>query len=315
MSTHVLSYTQRRARTHTHFDIGTGTSTSSLGWGGGFIPFVACFSPAGGGLENCPGGFPFFVSHVSPNAMKDMMKIQKKMIPSCRCSMLCYAMLWCVVVSKGVKWCHVLKALLPEGNGRDVYPRAQVNGRAMCVVCALCACVLLHSRTSAHSHLAGSALPTPVPSHTGSRRPTAPCMRRCTISACCVVPHCLLLCTTLHCTVCAPLHCNWGQRAVGSGYPATHCHTTWRLWAVELLQRIASLPRGSGQWGSRFFCNALLLCLGAVGSATPAMHWHYLGTVGSATRAMHCLTTWGQWAVELLQYIASLPRGSGQWDS
>ena len=28
---------------------------------------------------------------------------------------------------------------------------------------------------------------------------------------------------------------------------------------------------------------------------------------------MHCLTTWGQWAVEQLQYTASLPRGSGQW--
>ena len=29
---------------------------------------------------------------------------------------------------------------------------------------------------------------------------------------------------------------------------------------------------------------------------------------------MHCLTDWGQWAGELLQYIASPPGGSGQWD-
>ena len=37
---------------------------------------------------------------------------------------------------------------------------------------------------------------------------------------------------------------------------------------------------------------------------------HCLGAVGSATPAMHCLTAWGQWAVELLQCTASLPWGS-----
>ena len=35
-------------------------------------------------------------------------------------------------------WCGVPKALLPEGNGRDVYPRVQVNGRAVCVARAPC---------------------------------------------------------------------------------------------------------------------------------------------------------------------------------
>ena len=30
---------------------------------------------------------------------------------------------------------------------------------------------------------------------------------------------------------------------------------------------------------------------------------------------MHCLTAWGQWAAELLQCTASLPGGSGQWNS
>ena len=33
----------------------------------------------------------------------------------------------------GVVWCGVPKALLPQGNGRDVYPRVKVNGRAVCV--------------------------------------------------------------------------------------------------------------------------------------------------------------------------------------
>ena len=61
-----------------------------------------------------------------------------------------------------------------------------------------------------------------------------------------------------------------------------------------------------GQWGAIFFsgqwnsCNALPHCLGAVDSATPAMH---------------CLTVPEQWAVELLQCTASLPGGSGQWNS
>ena len=113
---------------------------------------------------------------------------------------------------------------------------------------------------------------------------------------------------------------------------------------MQLLQCTAPLPGGSGQCNS---CNTLPHCLGAVGSATPAMHcrttwgqwavqllpyaaslpggsgqWnscnalsHCLGAVGSATPAMHCRTAWGQWAVELLQHTASLPGGSGQWNS
>ena len=30
---------------------------------------------------------------------------------------------------------------------------------------------------------------------------------------------------------------------------------------------------------------------------------------------MHCLTAWGQWTVQLRQCTASLPWGSGQWNS
>ena len=166
----------------------------------------------------------------------------------------------------------------------------------MCVVCALCAGVLWHSRTSALSHLADTALPTPARCHTGSHLPTAPCVPRCTTSAFCVVPHCLVLCTTLHC-VC----------------PAALLLSAWAQWAADLLQCTAPLPGRSGQWTS---CNTLPHCRGAVGSGPPSMH---------------CPTAWGQWAVELLQctaplprgqwavelllYTASLPGGSGQWNS
>ena len=76
-----------------------------------------------------------------------------------------------------------------------------------------------------------------------------------------------------------------------------HCLTDWGQWAGELLQYIASLLGGSGQWDS---CNAPPLCPEAL---------------GSTTSTIHCLTAWGQWAVQLLQCTAPLPRGSGDWDS
>ena len=40
-----------------------------------------------------------------------------------------------------------------------------------------------------------------------------------------------------------------------------------------------------------------------------------LGALASANPAMHCLTTWGRRPVQLPQYTASLPGGSGQWNS
>ena len=45
-----------------------------------------------------------------------------------RCVALC-----CVVLCR-----VVLKALLPQGNGRDVYPRVRVNRRVVCMARALC---------------------------------------------------------------------------------------------------------------------------------------------------------------------------------
>ena len=52
------------------------------------------------------------------------------------CGMVWYGVVWC-----GVVWCGVPKVLLPEGNGQDVYPLVQVNGRVVCVVRARCVSV------------------------------------------------------------------------------------------------------------------------------------------------------------------------------
>ena len=127
-----------------------------------------------------------------------------------------------------------------------------------------------------------------------------------------------------HCGQChsgkTPPHC---LGAAGRGTHATHCLTVLGHWAVGLSQCTASLPGSNGQ-GELLQCTASLL-----------------GSVGSATRAMHCYTAWGRRAMELLQCAsppaggtksraqesvnaeranllqctATLPGGSGQWNS
>ena len=194
-------------------------------------------------------------------------------------------------------------------------------------MCALCVSVLLHSRTSALSHLANTALPTPVRNHTGSHWCTAPCVPRCTISASCVVPHCLVLCTTLHFVCLAALLFRAGGRgqcnalpgrleAVSNGTPASHCRIAWGQWAVELLPYTASLPWGSGPCIS---CIALPHRLEAVGIAYSRNSLtRRRGAVGSGTPVQHRLCARVRWAVELPLLVlctVSLPWGSGRWKS
>ena len=79
---------------------------------------------------------------------------------------------------------------------------------------------------------------------------------------------------------------------------------------MGLLQCIASLSGGSGQWNPY---NTLPHCLGVVGKAILALHCCTAGAAGTRTPAMHSLTTWGQWAAQLLHCTA--PEGVGQWHS
>ena len=175
------------------------------------------------------------------------------------CTVLCRAVLCCIVRCGAVRCCAVLccsvlcsvravlccivpKALLPEGNGRDVHPRVQVNGRAVCLSarCVLgCCCTAgpVHSRTwpvllcrrlctvtqgvcAAPHHqyfVCGAAL-------LGAVHRTALCVPCCTAlvgsgngqwNSCNALPHCL--------------------ESVGSATLAMHCLTACGQWAMELL--------------------------------------------------------------------------------
>ena len=101
--------------------------------------------------------------------------------------------------------------------------------------------------------------------------------------------------------------------AVGSASLVLHRLAARRQRAVQLLQYTTSLPGGSGQCNS---CKGMPHCLGGSGQCNFCNALPYgCGAVGSGTPATHYLTAWGQWAMQLLQYIASLPGGSGQWNS
>ena len=111
-----------------------------------------------------------------------------------------------------------------------------------------------------------------------------------------------------------PLQCSaslpGGSRQLGS---CNHCRSDWGKWAVELLQYTASLPGGSRQGN---YCNRISQCRGGSGQCNFCNALPYrLGAVGSGTPATHCLTAWGQLTVQLVQYTASLPRGSRQWNT
>ena len=74
-----------------------------------------------------------------------------------RCGVVWCGVVWCGVVWCGVVWCGVPKALLPEGNGRDVYPRVQVNGLGcVCCVRAVCTCVGPGGERGSREDLVGS---------------------------------------------------------------------------------------------------------------------------------------------------------------
>ena len=82
---------------------------------------------------------------------------------------------------------------------------------------------------------------------------------------------------------------------------------------MELLQRTAALPGGSGRW---IFCYMLPHRLGGSGQCNSSNALpHCLGAVDNVTPAMHCRNAWGQWAGELLHCTAPPPGCSGQWNS
>ena len=85
-----------------------------------------------------------------------------------------------------------------------------------------------------------------------------------------------------------------------------------RLALAEVRRRT---PSAEPAWGPRGTTPRLTVRGTAAGAPPPPPPPHCLGAADSATSAMHCLTALGQWAVQLLQYTAALPGGSGQCNS
>ena len=128
------------------------------------------------------------------------------------CGVVWCGVVWCGVVWCGVVWCGVPKALLQEGNGRDVYPRVQVNRRAVCL--------------SAHCVPVCCCAARPLHNHTW---PVLLCRRLCRVThgvigplhrVRCAAPSVLCVwcrtawCCAPHCNVCALPHCICGQWAM-----------------------------------------------------------------------------------------------------
>ena len=92
------------------------------------------------------------------------------------CAALCCAVLCCAAVLRSaVLCCAVPKALLPEGNGRDVYPRVQVNGRGcVCCVRAVCMCVGPGGERGSREDLVGPPLATVLTPGAPAALPLAP---------------------------------------------------------------------------------------------------------------------------------------------
>ena len=230
-----------------------------------------------------------------------------------------------------VVWCGVVcrRRCYQKAKGPDVYPRVKVNGLGcVCCVRAVRKCVGLGKGRGSRGDLVSSPLATAlIPG-----APAAP------------LPFLLAGAGAAPATP-TPSCCP------GPGGRSAVWHAPWRgrtrsVWTPPRRGGGTPCPAavGSGQCNS---CNALPHCLGAVGSATSAMHCltalgqlavellqctaslpggsgqcnfcnalpHCPGAVGSGTPAMNCLSARGQWAVQFLQCTALLPWGSGQWNS
>ena len=222
------------------------------------------------------------------------------------------------------------KALLPEGNGRDVLLTGIAKRAGVCA-CALCVVHASHLRGGwvrpcARWSLFKATLGTPCSSacwcHCSSRKahtmvPLGPAEALHTVSLPCGSGQWNSCISLLRC----PGAVSSGSAAcclIALGHRAVdllqvHRRTVSGLRAVDLLQIHRHTAWGSGQWNS---------CSGQWNSCCPLPHCHTaaplphcLGVVGNGAPAMHRHTTWGQWAVELLKHTAALPRGRGQWNS
>ena len=85
-----------------------------------------------------------------------------------------------------------------------------------------------------------------------------------------------------------------------------------RLTLAEVRRRT---PSAVPAWGPQGTTPRLTVRGTAAGAPPPPPPPHWLGAVETVTPAVHRLTAREQWAVQLLRCTASLPGGSGQWNS
>ena len=105
-------HTHTHTHTHTHFDIGIGTVGVPLlqalvGGGGGFLSFLYTFFTGGGGeLRELPRGGVnqgcgrvfFLLSRRCCFSCNKNYTNENDHFTTCRCAMLCCAVLWCVSI-------------------------------------------------------------------------------------------------------------------------------------------------------------------------------------------------------------------------
>ena len=181
---------------------------------------------------------------------------------ACWCGVVWRGVAWRGVVWCGVVWCGVGCGVWGVGCGvwglvwcaegavtRRQWPGCLPTGTGkragLCVLCARCVLVCCCIAGPVHTRTWPALLCRCLCAVTQGL--IGPLHRACHAAPSVLSAWCRTAwCSALHCTVCALLHCCCGQRAVGSGTPATHCLTAWGQWAVQLLQCTASLPGGSG---------------------------------------------------------------------
>ena len=165
---------------------------------------------------------------------------------------------------------QVPKALLPKGNGRDIYPWVQVNGRDVCVACVLCAvCVRWSSLLCLFVAAAGPVRPGGSCACPGcgalvalpSRHPPPPFRppRRRTLGRTGCTAHCAVLRAGAAVLLLVLLwRCYWAREPTPAPVPIEG------LWGCCTLEQFSSVVWHGVVWCGVVWCGVVWCAEGAV---------------------------------------------------